>query len=116
MTPTASSWIVGGTVLSEKVWQSLSPEHQQILGETTARLSKDLLELTREDNRKAFAAMEKLGIQVTRELTETEMNEFIEKSHVARKELIGTLYSQELLSRVEGLVQEYRDQHPSPKP
>jgi TRAP-type C4-dicarboxylate transport system substrate-binding protein len=114
MTALPVAWAVGGTILTDKAWKELSPEHQALLTETTAKLSKELLQLTREDNRKAYEAMRKLGIQVTRMPTPAEMEEFVNVAKTARKNLVGKLYSQELLDQVEGLVAEYRSQHPTP--
>jgi TRAP-type C4-dicarboxylate transport system substrate-binding protein len=116
MTPIPSSWVVGGTLVTEKAWQELTPEQQSAFAEIAARLSKELLELTREDNRKAYEAMKKLGIEVTREPTREETDEFLRIAHEARRSVVGKLYSEELLARVEGLVQEYRAQHPAASP
>jgi TRAP-type transport system periplasmic protein len=111
MTPMAASWVVGGTILTEKMWQQLSPEHQKVLADTTTQLSRELLVATREDNRKAYEAMKKLGIQVTRQPTAEEMAELVNTSKQVRQKLVGRLYPQELLDRVEGLIAEYRAQH-----
>jgi TRAP-type transport system periplasmic protein len=116
MTPIDASWVVGGTLMTDKAWQTLTPEQQTVLAETAASLSKDLLELTRADNRKAFEAMQKLGIEVTRKPTDEEMAEFKRLAQEARKKLVGTLYPQELLDRVEGLLKEYRSLHPASSP
>jgi TRAP-type transport system periplasmic protein len=106
-------WSSGATLLTEKTWQGLSPGQQQILAEITGGLSRNLIALTRQDNLKALEMMKKLGIRATRAPTDEEMAEFKKVSVELRRSLVGKLYPQQLLDRVEGLIQEYRSEHPA---
>ncbi len=110
MTSIPVSWAVGGVLLTERIWKKLTPEQQETLSAVTGRLSRELMKLTRQDNAKAFAAMKKRGIKVTRDPTAKEWEEFEDISRKAREALVGELYSRELLNKVEGLVKEYRAQ------
>jgi TRAP-type C4-dicarboxylate transport system substrate-binding protein len=101
-------WSAGVTLMSEQAWQQLSPAHQQILLEITGRLSRNLIGLMRQDNAKALAAMEARGLRVSRRATDAEMAEFQRISFELRRAQVGKLYPQELLDRVESLIQEYR--------
>ncbi|HHO76671.1 MAG TPA: ABC transporter substrate-binding protein [Deltaproteobacteria bacterium] len=111
-----SSNICGATVVSKKIWDRISPKSQKII----LRISKDshekIVKAAREDDAKCLEILKKAGIQVVRDLDNKEELQFIfDAAKQARENLVGELYSQELLDRTLSLVEEYRKAHPEDK-
>jgi TRAP-type transport system periplasmic protein len=55
---------IGGSVLTQKAWQSLSPEAQQVLTDITAENYGALLKRIRSDNKKAMSTLKEKGLEV----------------------------------------------------
>ncbi|MBN2297278.1 MAG: TRAP transporter substrate-binding protein DctP [Deltaproteobacteria bacterium] len=111
-----SSNICGATVVSKKIWDRISPQSQKII----LRISKDshdkIVKAAREDDAKCLEILKKAGIKVVRDLDNMEEVQFIfDAGKQARENLVGELYSQELLDRTLSLVEEYRKAHPEDK-
>ncbi|HWB81626.1 MAG TPA: TRAP transporter substrate-binding protein DctP [Nannocystaceae bacterium] len=55
---------IGGSVLTQKAWQSISPEAQQVLTDITAENYGALLKRIRSDNKKAMSTLKEKGLEV----------------------------------------------------
>jgi TRAP-type transport system periplasmic protein len=97
----------GAILLSKKMYDKIQPEYQKILVEKGREHMKRLVQLSRQSNQESIELMKKNGIQVIK-VPEENLKGFYDAAQVARKSLVGKLYSAELLSRVETAVQELR--------
>lgn len=97
----------GAILLSKKMYNKIQPEYQKILVEKGREHMKRLVQLSRQSNQESIELMKKNGIQVVK-VPEENLKGFYDAAGVARKSLVGKLYSAELLSRVETAVQELR--------
>lgn len=97
----------GAILLSKKMYDKIQPEYQKILVEKGREHMKRLVQLSRQSNQESIELMKKNGIQVVK-VPEENLKGFYDAAQVARKSLVGKLYSAELLSRVEAAVQDLR--------
>ena len=101
---------IGAVVVTRKAFDKLAPEHQAILVAKSVKASKLMLRYVRKDNEKSLKKMIASGIEVV-PVTAENRKLLEEGAAKAKAKLVGTLYSQALLDRVEGLVAEYRATH-----
>ena len=108
-----SSSVNGALLLRMDVWERI-PENAQELIMDTARREDERIRITaRAEDEKALEILKKYGIQVVRaDFRSKESHYVFEAARRARESLVGTLYSRELLNRMLGLVEEYRNLHP----
>ncbi len=97
----------GALLISKKVFDKLSPEHQVILKSEGQRHMRKLVEITRGDNVEAIKALQKRGIEVV-EFAEKDRKGFEGKGVIVREKLAGELFSKEILDKVLGALKEYR--------
>ena len=67
----------------------------------------ELVKLSRKANEESIELMKKNGIQMVK-IPPENLKPFLEATERARKKLVGKLYSQELLNRVETALAEFR--------
>ena len=97
----------GAILLSKKMYDKIQPEYQKILLEKGREHMNRLVQLSRQSNQESIELMKKNGIQVVK-VPEENLKGFYDAARIARKSLVGKLYSAELLSRVETAVQQLR--------
>jgi TRAP-type C4-dicarboxylate transport system substrate-binding protein len=97
----------GASVVTKKFWDGLSPELQKIVSEEARRFSTKLTTQIRDENTKALAKMQSLGLQVVPTPPET-MKDFEAKALELRSKLDGQLYSKEFRQRVEQVLAQKR--------
>ena len=68
-----------------------------------------LVQINRKDNEESIELMKKNGIKLVN-VPEENLKVFYEAGLEARKSLVGKLYSQELLDRVENALQDFRSE------
>lgn len=108
-----SSNICGATVVTKKIWDRISPQSQKIILKICKESHDKIVKATREEDEKCLEILKKAGIQVVRDLDNMEEIQFIfDAAKKARENLVGELYSRELLDRTLSLVEEYRKTHP----
>jgi TRAP-type transport system periplasmic protein len=100
----------GASILSKKVFDSLSPEDQKIVMEEAAALEAKLLKQIRDDNDKALKAMRDRGLELVATPPEVEKELRSKGEGVAESE--GKKYSADFQAQVRGLVDAYRKKHP----
>jgi len=97
----------GAILLSKKMFDKIQPDYQKILVEKGRENMKRLVQLSRQSNQESIELMKKNGIQIVK-VPEANLKGFYEAARLARNDLVGKLYSAELLSRVETALQELR--------
>lgn len=98
----------GAVVVSKKLVDSLSPEHKKALLDVGARHLKRLNELSRKENAEALASLRKQGLTLSAKPSTDQVKQYEELGKKARAELVGKLYSKELLDGVEKAVEALR--------
>jgi TRAP-type C4-dicarboxylate transport system substrate-binding protein len=97
----------GAVLVSKRMFNKLPTEYQTLLREKGREYMQKLVSLSREDNQKSIELMQKNGIQLVN-VPDANLPEFSEAGIKARNNLVGKLYSQELLNRVEFALSEFR--------
>ena len=100
----------GVILISKKMFDKLPEQYQQILKEKGRGYMQKLVQLSREDNAQSIELMKQNGIQIVN-VPKENLPEFINAGIQARQSLIGKLYKQELLERVESALSEFRKQN-----
>lgn len=97
----------GAVLLSKKFFDTLPAQDGQTLLKVCREQLKKLNEQTRLENDKALATLKKQGMTVVGASAEA-LKAYGEAGRAARRSLVGRLYSQEILDRVEASLAEYR--------
>jgi TRAP-type C4-dicarboxylate transport system substrate-binding protein len=69
---------------------------------------RKLVELSREENKKAIETLKKNGIMITEPPSKKVLNEYDEVGKKIRRALVGKVFNQDWLDKVEKAVEEYR--------
>ena len=97
----------GALLISKKMFETLAPEYQKCLKEKCRSYMKELVGLSREDNRKSIEVLKKNGIEIVNIPKETK--DKLKKVGIGvRKALTGKLYSEEFLKEILAALEEYR--------
>ena len=99
---------VGATVITKEKFDTLSSDQQKILRETADAYQGELIQNIRKDNERALEALQKkAGIQVV-EFEDDAREAWDAIAAETHKALVGEIYSQEFLDKINALLQEYR--------
>ncbi len=100
---------VGATVITKEKFDELTPEQQKVLRDVgEAYLTKMISEI-RQDNEKAIAALvKKAGIQQV-EFEDDALAAWDAIAVDTQNALVGEIYSQEFLDKINALLREYRE-------
>jgi len=104
--PLANS--MGAVLVTKKTIKKISPENQKILMELGNEYFNELTRLSRIDNENSITQMVKNGLTLTKVQDKATLDEFMQLGEKSRRELVGQLYSQELLDQIEAAVKEFR--------
>lgn len=99
--------VSGAVLISKSMFDKLEPAHQAILREKGREYMAKLVRLGREDNQASIELMKKNGMEVVK-VPEKNLQEFYSACKTAHQNLVGKLYSQELLNRVTASLEQYR--------
>lgn len=106
----------GAVVVSKKFFDSLPADLQEILLRNGRKyLTEILTKRTRGENAQSIDVLKKQGVQITKIASENERREYVAAGKKARQSLVGKLYDQAFLDRVEKAVTDYRAQHSASK-
>lgn len=94
---------VGAVVVTQKMMDTLSPEHQTIVRETISKWSRALVKKVRKDNDKATKILRKKGIADI-EPTPEDIKAFEDIAKKVQDNLAGKIYPKALLEEVRALV------------
>ncbi len=102
---------VGATVITKEKFDELSPEMQKVVSETADAYQADLIENIRKDNERALEALQKkAGIEVV-EFEDDSREAWDVIAAETHKALVGEIYSQAFLDKINALLQEYREKN-----
>lgn len=98
----------GAVVISQKKFNELPPDIQAILQSNGKKFMKKLTELSRLENAKSIETLKKNGITVIDPPSQQVLDSYDEIGKKARRLLVGKLFSEDLLNKVEKEVLEFR--------
>ncbi len=102
---------VGATVITRERFDQLSPLQQKVMRETAKAYQHDLIQAIRKDNDRALEALQqKAGIEVV-EFAESDRDAWDALAVETHNALVGEIYSQEFLDKINKLLQEYREKN-----
>jgi TRAP-type C4-dicarboxylate transport system substrate-binding protein len=102
---------VGATVITKEKFDALSSDQQRVLRETADTYQGELIRDIRKDNERALEALQKkAGIQVV-EFEDDAREAWDAIAVETHKALVGEIYSQEFLDKINALLQEYREKN-----
>ena len=102
---------VGATVITKEKFDTLSSDQQKVLRETADAYQGELIRNIRKDNERALEALQKkAGIQVV-EFEDDAREAWDAIAAETHKALVGEIYSQEFLDKINALLQEYREKN-----
>jgi TRAP-type transport system periplasmic protein len=102
----------GAIVISKKMFDKLPADLQEILLRNGKTLMKKLSDLGRKDNQNSLTELKKRGLIFTKADAKG-AQEYVETGTKARRMLVGRLYDESFLQRVEKEVAEYRNSRKS---
>jgi TRAP-type C4-dicarboxylate transport system substrate-binding protein len=97
----------GSVLISKKFYDQLPKDLQEILLRNGRLYISKLTQLSRKDNRDAVTELKKRGITILT-ANEKDTQEYVEVGNRSRRMLVGRLYSEEFLNRVEKALADYR--------
>ena len=101
---------IGGLIVSNRFYNKLPPDLQQLLKTTGKKLGDDIRRLAREENQKSLAILEKNGIEFMFDWSDVDMTEMLEIRDLAAKHLEATDYiPAATFARAQKLVTDFRD-------
>jgi TRAP-type C4-dicarboxylate transport system substrate-binding protein len=100
----------GAVLIAKKEYDKLPQDLQEILVRNGRFYMKKLTELSRQDNQKSLDQLKKNGIIFLPPGTEKERAGYDQTGKIARQSLVGKLYDQNFLDRIEKAVLEARKQ------
>ncbi len=100
----------GAVLVSSKIFNKLSPEHQQILRDVSRRKLRELTMASREDNQLALQAFIDSGIERVSPESDAMAARFEEIGVTVQDKLAGDLFDKALLEKVRQLLAQYRAQ------
>lgn len=97
----------GAVLISKKYYDALPPDLQGILLRNGRTYMAKLTQLSRLDNKKSVDELKKRGIIITT-ATAQEVQQYVEVGAKARRNLVGQMFTEEFLNRVEKEVSDFR--------
>lgn len=91
--------VIGGTVMGQKQWQALTPEHRTILSETAAQFHALARKNLRNDEQKALATLKDRNITVVQP-SDADKAAWLSVGKQVRQRLVGQIADQALVDRV----------------
>lgn len=102
---------MGAVLMSKKEFDKIPPEYQKVLLDLSRKKMRELTLQTRKDNAQGIEVMKKAGITMIDPPSDAELASYREKIGAnLRQDLVGQLYSADLLQRVEQALRNYRAQ------
>ncbi|MDH4068858.1 MAG: TRAP transporter substrate-binding protein DctP [Ignavibacteria bacterium] len=98
----------GAVVISRKKFDSIPPDLREILLRNGKTFLRELTLKSRAENKAAIETLKKNGIQVVEVSSEKTVTEYNRLGRETRQALVGKLYDEEFLSRVEGQLKTFR--------
>ncbi|MBU2529430.1 MAG: TRAP transporter substrate-binding protein DctP [Elusimicrobia bacterium] len=98
----------GAVLISKKTFNKLSDTDKEIMLTAGEKYFRKLTLLSREDNNKSISTLKKHKIIFTKPTSKETVKIFETMGKEARKEMVGKLYSEDLMKEVENAITEFR--------
>jgi TRAP-type C4-dicarboxylate transport system substrate-binding protein len=98
----------GAVLLDKRIFNKLSEAQRSILKTLSLKYFDKLTRLSREDNEKSLELIKATGITFTSITDQEELAKFYQAGKDARRDLLGKLFSRELLEEVELSLETFR--------
>jgi len=98
----------GAILISKKKFNRLSDTEKEIFKKLSLEYFDQLTQLSRIDNAESLKLLKETGITFTTIDDKNKIDSFYESGKKARRDLIGKLYDEDFLLKVEGLLDKYR--------
>ncbi len=108
--------VVGATIVNKRIWNKIAPEHQQIILDICPSYFDQIGKHVRQQDRESIEILKKSGIEIVTFDSEKDREQFefiFDTSRKARENLVGEMYSRELLEKTLSLLETYRNNHPN---
>lgn len=105
----------GAVVIAKKKFDTLPPDVQEIVLRNGRKYMAELTRKSREENAAAIQTLKKNGVQWIDVTDKRTLQEFQNTGTSARQSLVGKLYDQSFLDRVQKILADYRASHRTPK-
>ncbi|MBF0118352.1 MAG: TRAP transporter substrate-binding protein DctP [Desulfobacterales bacterium] len=103
---------LGALIITKEAWEQIPKDSQNIIIEMSKTNLDGVSLWTRQKNEESIEVLKKAGIKIT-EYNPSDMETILKASKQARENLVGKLYSKELLDKTLSLVEEYRKANPN---
>ena len=97
----------GAVLVSKKFYEALPKDLQEILVRNGRTYMAKLTRISREDNEKSLGTLKKAGVTFL-EVDQKDLQYYLDVGRKARRMLVGKIYSEDLLNRVENALAEFR--------
>lgn len=104
----------GAVLISKKYYDQLPNDLQEILLRNGKKYMTKLTHMSRDENKNALEVLKRHGLQMIK-VKEQDLTEYIRAGARARRSLVGKLYSEEFLNRVERSLTEFKNNHRASK-
>lgn len=98
----------GAILLSKKKFNKLSDSEMEVIAKLSRKYFDKLTDLSRKDNAESLELLKETGISFTTITDKSKIEGFYQSGKKARQDLVGKLYDQEFLQRLEGMLAEFR--------
>jgi len=98
----------GAVIISKKKFDEMPADLQEILLKNGRKYMQKLTSLSRQDNAKSIETLKKNGISILSPPSEKAVSAYEDRGKQARRMLVGKLFSEDLLNKVEASVADYR--------
>ncbi|TAK65861.1 MAG: ABC transporter substrate-binding protein, partial [Bacteroidetes bacterium] len=98
----------GAVVVSKKKFDALPSDMQEILTRNGKKYMKKLTEASRKENARSIEALKKQGVKIIDLPSKELVSVYDEVGKKARRFLVGKLYDESFLNRIEQSLTEYR--------
>lgn len=105
----------GAVVISKKKFDSLPPDLQEILLRNGKNYMAELTRKSRAENTAAIQTLKKNGIQIVEVTDKKTLQDYQTTGRTARQMLVGKLYDQAFLDRVDKALADFRTSHRTSK-
>ena len=105
----------GAVVIAKKKFNSLPTDLQEILLRNGKKYMAELTQKSRDENAASIQTLKKNGIQWVEVTDKKTLQEFRNTGKAARQSLVGKLYDQAFLDRVEKILADFRTGRQAPK-
>ncbi len=100
----------GAILVSRRFFDRLPEDLQEILLRNGEKYMSNLTQISRQENRASIDIIAEAGVKIIERPSREEIQRYEAMGSEARRNLIGKLYSEEFLQKVESKIEEYRSQ------